>query len=242
MQTPVLKYLSVKALLQARMVRDMTPGDQLPSETQLQTDFAVSRATVQQALQLLEREGWIERKQGKGTFYRGQPLSQTEQQPSELLEQLLGNGTGATVKVLNKGLQLPSHRVAQQLQTDPEDMVVYFERLGLVDGEPLLFVYTYLPQEYGVHFLNDPQAGEQLSFAAQLQDRHGVQVHEVQQTISAGLADPLFADTLGLEIGAPVLEGLRVYLTEEGKPILYSRAFYRADRHKFVVRVNDWRK
>lgn len=46
----------------------LQPGDRLPSEPDLHRRFGVSRATVRQALQHLEADGFVERVQGKGTF------------------------------------------------------------------------------------------------------------------------------------------------------------------------------
>lgn len=61
------------------------------------------------------------------------------------------------------------------------------------------------------------------------------------QTIGASVADPKFARELRVEVGAPVLEGERTYYSAAGVPIFCSIAFYRADRHRFVVTLKDWR-
>ena len=45
-------------------------GDLIPSESDLQKKYAVSRAPVRQALARLENEFYIEKKQGKGTFVK----------------------------------------------------------------------------------------------------------------------------------------------------------------------------
>jgi GntR family transcriptional regulator len=240
MQTTVPKFLSVKMLLQARMVRDMAPGDQLPAEGALQTDFNVSRATIQQAMRLLESEGWIRREQGRGTFYLGQPTPTMEQQTSELLQTLAERTQSVTVEVRHTGVQLPPRKVAQHLRIPPDQQVAYFERVGLMDGKPLLYIYTYLPMEYGARLLEDPEAATNLSLALQLQRRFKVEVAEVEQTISAALADPTFAPALKVEVGAPVLEGERTYFSSKDQPLLFTRSFYRADRHRFVVRLKEW--
>ena len=47
------------------------PGSLLPGEVELSQDLKVSRMTLRSGLALLEKEGIIERKQGKGTFVAG---------------------------------------------------------------------------------------------------------------------------------------------------------------------------
>jgi GntR family transcriptional regulator len=234
------KFLNVKLLLQARMVRDMSPGDQIPSEPTLQQDFAVSRATIQQAMRLLEAEGWIRREQGRGTFYLGQPVLQMQQETSELLQTMAEKTHVIKVEVRDKGVYLPPRKVAEILGVSEGKQVAYFERLGLVNGLPLLYVYTYVPIEFGAQLLEDVDAPTQLSFALQLEQKFGMEITEVQQTISAALADPTFANALDVSIGAPVLEGERTYFSSTQQPVLFTRSFYRADRHRFVVRLKEW--
>lgn len=241
MHTTVPKFLNIKLLLQARMVRDMSPGDQLPGEAFLQTEFDVSRATIQQAMRLLEAEGWLRREQGRGTFYLGQPVRQMEQQTSELLETLAERTQNIEVEIRHKGLQLPPNKVAEHLRIPCDQQVVYFERLGLMEGKPLLYIYTYLPMEYGAQLLDDAEATTHLSLALQLERKFNVEVAEVQQSISAALADPTFATALKVDVGAPVLEGERTYFSTDQKPLLFTRSFYRADRHRFVVKLKEWR-
>lgn len=43
-------------------------GDRLPTESQLQTTYGVSRITVKKAMEMLSEDGFIERYPGKGTF------------------------------------------------------------------------------------------------------------------------------------------------------------------------------
>src|SRR5687768_9270738 len=141
MRGSVPKYVTVKSLLQARLVREMSAGQRLPAESALCAVFGVSRVTMQQALAILEQEGWIRREQGRGTFYAGQPSARMEQKTSELLETLISHRDGAETRVLRKCIQDPPPRVATELGLTPGARVVALERLGLVEREPIVFIY-----------------------------------------------------------------------------------------------------
>lgn len=66
------KYIQVKKLIEKSVEEAMiSSGDRMPSESKLTEKYNVSRHTVRKALDMLEREGVIEKKQGIGTFYRG---------------------------------------------------------------------------------------------------------------------------------------------------------------------------
>jgi GntR family transcriptional regulator len=53
----------------------LTPGERIPSEVQMTEVYGCARGTVRDARALLEREGWIETKRGKGSFVRATPPS-----------------------------------------------------------------------------------------------------------------------------------------------------------------------
>ncbi|MDD9268430.1 GntR family transcriptional regulator [Paenibacillus sp. GCM10023248] len=46
----------------------LQPGDRVPSESELSTQFSVSRITSKKALEMLANEKWIERVRGKGSY------------------------------------------------------------------------------------------------------------------------------------------------------------------------------
>src|SRR4051812_48167170 len=60
--------------LRDRIRREMQPGDQIPTEHAVATDYAVSRASVREALKLLENEGLLDVHHGRGRFVASAPL------------------------------------------------------------------------------------------------------------------------------------------------------------------------
>lgn len=63
------KYMQIKEELLSRIeLGQLKAGDQTPSENEIAGQFGMSRQTVRQALGELEKEGWLYRLQGKGTF------------------------------------------------------------------------------------------------------------------------------------------------------------------------------
>ena len=55
-----------------RLIADqgIKPGSQIPTESELASEFYVSRTTIRNALKALEQEGKIERTPGRGTVVR----------------------------------------------------------------------------------------------------------------------------------------------------------------------------
>jgi GntR family transcriptional regulator len=64
-------YLQVRDALAERIASgDLLPGSAIPSEGELAREVGVSAGTVRKALQLMEEERLIWRRQGRGTFVR----------------------------------------------------------------------------------------------------------------------------------------------------------------------------
>jgi GntR family transcriptional regulator len=88
----VPSYVQLAEHLETRIVRgDIAPGARLPSEQQLIEQTGLSRITVRHALTLLERDGWIIRRQGLGTF-AGQAIDQELSRVRTIPEVFLSQG------------------------------------------------------------------------------------------------------------------------------------------------------
>jgi DNA-binding GntR family transcriptional regulator len=63
------KYRQIANHFRDQILRgDLRPGDEIPSERMVATQFSVSRPTATKALELLRREGFAQSVQGSGTF------------------------------------------------------------------------------------------------------------------------------------------------------------------------------
>lgn len=63
------KYLKIKNQIEEVINQgEIKPGDKLPTESELTGKYNVSRHTVRKALNILQQEGLLEKKQGVGTF------------------------------------------------------------------------------------------------------------------------------------------------------------------------------
>ncbi|MFC7681420.1 GntR family transcriptional regulator [Paenibacillus sp. GCM10028914] len=74
------KYMQLKQeLLSWLESGKLHPGAQFPSENEISEQFGLSRQTVRQTFGELEKDGWLERIQGKGTFARNPQRRESEQ-------------------------------------------------------------------------------------------------------------------------------------------------------------------
>ncbi len=239
---PTPKYYLIRSILRARLQREHAPGSRLPSELELCREFRTSRITIQQALALLEKDGLIRREQGRGTFYLGEPEHAPQGKLSGLLESVMKYRAGAFARVVSKKVVPANPRVARRLGLPPGSSVVSIDRVGVIDDQPTLYIAAYLPEAIGSRLLDDDaELSQRKAIVSILQDKHGIQITSVQQTIAATLADPSFSSHLGVEMGEPVLEVERTYFGVGGLPVNFSVSFYRTDRYRFEIAMKEWR-
>lgn len=73
------KYQQVIEWVRKRMQNgELSAGDRLESENELSAYFGISRQTIRHALELLVREGVLERRQGSGTYIKDTNASEEE--------------------------------------------------------------------------------------------------------------------------------------------------------------------
>jgi DNA-binding GntR family transcriptional regulator len=88
----VPKYPEIKATLKGRLLGGAyREGEPMPSEADLAREFAVSRMTTRRAVDELEREGYVRRVQGAGSYPTGRRFRQGVFRVAPL-EELAGTG------------------------------------------------------------------------------------------------------------------------------------------------------
>lgn len=95
-RSPTPLYAQIASRLRIAVAAgELRPGDALPSVRRLATQLRVNPATVVQAYRDLESEGFVEMRQGAGTFVRELPparrSSERVRQATVLVRQLIAN-------------------------------------------------------------------------------------------------------------------------------------------------------
>ncbi|HWN31895.1 MAG TPA: FadR/GntR family transcriptional regulator [Pseudonocardia sp.] len=92
---------------------NLTPGDRLPTESQLASRLGVGRSTLREAIRVLSHEGRLETRQGSGT-YVGAPTPPAR----ESLDDLLTNAHVAEVFEVRRALEVLIAQLAPLRRTE----------------------------------------------------------------------------------------------------------------------------
>jgi len=121
--------------------------EQLPAERELCDIYSLSRITVRQALQELEREGYIYKLHGKGTFVASKSYNQKLVKLYSFTEEMHKIGKVPTTKVLSFKKISVDERLALKMGLEAYDDVYQVTRIRLADGEPLMYETSFIPDK-----------------------------------------------------------------------------------------------
>lgn len=199
------------------------PGSLLPSENELCSIHEVARPTVRKALDQLVSDGFIIKRQGKGSIVKSIPKG---------IGILSITGTTSAVgkenirtAILAKPVVMSWNEAFSYELTDEEKAArcIYFERLRYVNGEPLFLDITMLPDinlpRFTAHNL------ENVSLFDLLRTKYQITVTGGTQQLFAISADKRMAGYLGIKSGYPILQLNRKIDTSREGFHIYSQLF-----------------
>ncbi len=220
-----IRYQQIAQVLRER-IAVVGAGHVLPSESDLSTEFGVSRVTVRRALETLRDERLVESRQGFGWFAATAPLQQRLTQLDTIERQLEERGIHPQRQIIEFAfVPAPAH-VADRLRCD---QVLRVKRVNRADGDPFAVVTVWCPAELGQHLSRHDV--ERRPFYELL----GVALRGATQSIGAASASADDAALLEVPIGSPVLRCERLTTSTAGEPILLSEHIFPAHRTEFVV-------
>lgn len=228
------RALALAAELEREILSGRRPtGSKLPTERELAATAGVSRKVVRDALDELERAGFLIRRQGSGTYVAGRRLEQSLLGHFSIVDALRSSGSEISTEVRSCELTPALPGVAANLDVEAAAPVLELERLRRVDGEPLMLERTWLPAGR-LPGIEDAAFGETGLYAI-LRERYGVVLVRATESFEPVLLHPDEARALDVEDGQPALMLLRTTYDEDGVPYESARALVRADRCRTLV-------
>ncbi len=208
-------------------------NEKLPSEFELSKSLGVSRATLREALRLLEEENVIVRRHGVGTFVNPKPVFTSGiEHLSSVSSMIEKAGMEPGTVFMSATEDEPTESDNKRFQTNLDDNVITIERVRTADGEPVVYCIdkipaTYLPQQ----FLKN----KDLSIFSALEKSGNIRV-----AYAVTFIDPIgYHETISpiLKCGpeSALLLLKQIHYDDNDRVVLYSKNYFRADKFSFHV-------
>lgn len=212
-------------------------GASIPPEHELAGQFGVSVHTVRRAVQQLVDEGLLDRKQGSGTFVRRPSFDGSLFRWFNFKNSADNELTVPESRLLLREIRKVPEHVAPLLEVEASSNIVYVQRLRLWSGEPMVLEELYLPSPRYDEFveLSEHEIGPLLY--PTYERFFGDVVSSVVDEISIGYANAEAAKRLRIDAGSPVVHVDRTTQRADGTAIEWRRAYGRADRFRYRVKL-----
>lgn len=225
-------YAQVAAELRFRIESGRwTAGEKLPTLAALEEEFGIARVTARQAVGLLEEEGLVWRKQGKGTFVaRGLDDPRWLHLATEW-SSLMQMIEGTAIRLLGVS---PAARPPGIGPEDGEPAQAYqrIRRVHVKDEQPYCLINIYVARNLYERAPDQFQTRLALKTLALMPDVH---IDAARQTLTIGRASMQAAELLETEVGAPTADVRRVITDTNGTLIYFAEILYRGDFVKLDI-------
>lgn len=237
-EIPIPFYFQLKEIL-LEFIKSQKPYTLLPTEAELCSHFVLSRSTVRQALSDLTVEGYIVRHKGKGTMILPRKI---EQEFLEILEsfndEMQEKGLHPTTSVVQLEIKQADPYVSKLLQLSEDQEVVYLKRLRSIEGEPAVLVETYIPAErYHLRGLLDEDFVNK-SLYHLMKYKYKVEIESSRRVLEIRYPNELDTNLLEIKPSSPIHYIETTSFDFTGIPVEFSRAKYRGDTNKFIIKIS----
>ncbi|KYG35000.1 GntR family transcriptional regulator [Alkalihalobacillus trypoxylicola] len=206
-------------------------GEKLPSEFDLSKQLGISRATLREALRLLEEEGIVIRRHGVGTFVHTKPIFSAGIEELQSVTDMISNAnmTPGTI-FLSSAVKEASDEDRTRFNMEELKEVLEIERVRTADQIPVVYCLDKIPHflmnDFSIHSMSSifsllEEAGQSISYAVTYIEPIGY--HEK------------ISEILECETESSLLLLKQTHYNQNDEPLLYSLNYFRADKFKFHV-------
>lgn len=236
--SPIPLYYQIAEQLREQIAAgELASGTRLTAERELSEQLGVSRMTVRQAINYLQRDGLVVVQHGVGAFVAQPKHTYDALHLLGFSEEMSRRGDRVESTVLEQTLVPASTRVASHLALADKALVLKIVRLRKVNQEPVLLETSFLPAALcpGLEAIDLALN----SLYSLLETRYGLHLQHTQQTMECVSANEYEQALFGIRPGMAMILLEGVTFGDRDLPVEYFKAVYRGDRCKF--QLESWR-
>ncbi len=230
------KYFQIRTDIIA-MVRGgkLPPGSPVPSENDIIEKYRVSNTTARKALHELEKEGWVTRVKGKGTFVRNYTVVRTINRIFGFTKNMTEAGRKPSTKLLGFHLRNFDHtRTINGREFTMKAPYCEIERVRYADGIPMMKETRYI----SLQFCPDIQKKNlEHSLYDIFEKDYGVFLTEINQMVSAVLTQGELLQLFQLDQPVPSFRVEGVSFCGKDMIVEMEDSVYRGDMYRFAAKA-----
>ncbi|WP_196810863.1 GntR family transcriptional regulator [Arthrobacter sp. 35W] len=214
---------------------ELKSGSRMPTENELATSYGVSRITIRQALADLASEGFVDRRQGTGTFVaqRAAPIQHDLQLTTHWRTRFADAGFDARSEQIETApdAEVPHVLLRELEEAERPGTTVRLSRRHVVDGKAIGLTNSWVAVDRAPGIDAQPLVNGSLSQT--LSEVYGVDTAKTDSFLEVGLASFAEAQLLNTYVDAPLFVVLSVSRNAENQVLELSRTIWISTQVRF---------
>ena len=207
-------------------------GSRLPTAAELSEAYQVSRVTVRKAMEQLEKEDFLVRKVGKGTFVREHKFSRQLSSVMSFSEMCRSLGFTPGAKTIKTAFETPSAKDIDRLGLSDQAEILVIDRIRYADTMPVVLETAKFTEDF--FFLFDEDLNNRSLYEI-IRQRKGIEFNNSVKRLEVIFANYQEARYLGLSVGYPLLKISSVVTDSTGSFRYISIQRCVADKFEIVI-------
>jgi GntR family transcriptional regulator len=213
---PIPLYYQLKMVLRNKILSDeFSSSNPFPTEHNLCEEFKVSRSVVRQALMELEKDQFIRREQGRGTFVKHGERHLSQYKMFGSIDEMWILGTKTKLKLHGKTLVTPDSDKAADMNLNKSERVFLFEGIRYFEGGRKAFFEAYVPQDLGENVNLEELVPPYLIH--RIEQTSLQTLERARQVIYASAASKKIASVMDVKQRHPLLVIKRIYFSNTNR-------------------------
>ena len=227
-------YLQVRDALIRRIANgDWKPGLAIPNEADLAREIGVSGGTVGKALKLMEAEGLVTRRQGRGTYIRDQSSNELAGRFSKICAST-GERVHGSVGAQSLTEGVANDQECRRLGLSLGDAVYRIDRVRGHGGQSFSVEHATLPAALFPDLASKAEIAHGIGALAQ---QYQLLLGKGEERISTVVPAAAIADSLNIASDTPVMRLDRIVFMLDGPAVEWQIAHCRLDGGYYLVEM-----
>lgn len=233
-----LYQLAKEQLMELLETREV--GDRLPSEEVLSRELGISRNTLREAIKVMAQKGWVQQRQGAGTFVVRKP--RMIHSGLEKLESLDGTAKRNGWSCATEGVTIRSiaadRELSKKLKVDFGTRVTEVSRVKVINGHKVAFMTDLVP--FGVLSEEDIHRQFEGSVLELLLANGAFTVDYAYTELKPARANPHLAGMLDVPEDSSLMLTMETVYGTDGTPLEHALNYMVPDLFNFHIirRIN----
>jgi len=224
-------YIQLKETLRTEITANrLKAGDKIPTEVELSDKYNISRVTVRKAITELVEEGYLVKKQGKGTFVQTQKIDRKILHLKSFTASCEAHGLKVTSKVIKKEIIDADTNQKERLMLEADDQLIHIQRVRFADDLPLMLENNFYSFKRYKFLLEENLDG---SLYELLQEKYNINLNNAGETsLEIARASEKEAPLLDVTVGEPLFY-LETVVSDGDIPVYLGKQYIIGERYKF---------